>query len=176
MTPFFDDRRQPLGVVLVLHDVTEPIDAAATVRRGLGEALPELRGRLASIRSLSESLLDAPALTAPEARPLLAGVHGDAVRLSGLVAGLTSPTGLGLDRAPWHFGDLTVTDLVALTVRRLDPDDPGRRLLVDGDLAGLPPLRAEAVALSAGMAHLVRTLAERSASARAGRVGSSSSP
>jgi DNA polymerase-3 subunit epsilon len=157
MTPFFDEELRMIGVVLVLHDVTAPAHSDQAVRRTLDDVLRELRGRLASIRSLSESLLAEPAPTGTEARPLLDAVHREAVRLSQVLAGLASPDALGLGRAPWHFETIGLADLVAMTLRRLGPDR-GREVAVEGDLAELPPVGVEASALSASLAHLVRAL------------------
>lgn len=159
MTPFFDGERRVIGVVLVLHDATRPARAEAERQRLLTDALREARGPLASVRSLSESLLRDPTLTAEPARRLLEAIHADAVRLSDLVKWMGEPARLG-PAAPWHFESVTGQDLVAIVLRRLGHDASAPAIEVDVPPA-LPPLRAEVSALSTALAHLSRALLAR---------------
>lgn len=156
MTPFFDAERRLIGVVLVLHDATRPARAEAERQRFLTDALREARGPLASMRSLSESLLRDPTLTAEPARRLLEAIHADAVRLSDLVKWMGEPAQLG-PAAPWHFESVTGGDLAAIVLRRLTHDASAPAIEVDVP-PSLPTLRAEVSALSTALADLLRAL------------------
>jgi DNA polymerase-3 subunit epsilon len=160
MTPFFDADRRMIGVVLVLRDVTRPVRADEERRDRLARMLPELRGPLASVRSLSESLLADPGGVTPTARRLLEAIHIEALRLSAVVAEGASLVELA--GVPGHFEEIAAPDLVAMAVRRLGREgDEGRTLEVDGDVAGAPAVMAEASALSGGLAHVLRVVLRR---------------
>jgi DNA polymerase-3 subunit epsilon len=154
MTPFFDAERRLVGVVLVLRDVTSPARSDEERRARLAETFRELRGPLASVRSLAESLLDDAEAVTGAARPLLAAIHSESVRLSALVGG--QAPALAGDSAPAHFERLSVADLTAMTLRRLAAEGVAADALETADVAGLPAVRAEASALSAGVARLAR--------------------
>lgn len=177
MTPFFDvsdEEQRMIGFLLVLRDVTRPARSDDARQRLLADALRELRGPLASIRSLSESLLAdsgaaagagpaaAPGLATQPGRRLLQAIHAEALRLSGLVRELSEPARRLLDRSPWHVESTTVSDLAAMAQRRLGGDDLRVDTAAVAELApSLPPLRAETSALSAALAHLLRGLLAR---------------
>ncbi|MGH7267511.1 MAG: exonuclease domain-containing protein, partial [Candidatus Rokuibacteriota bacterium] len=169
MTPLFGDDLRMIGFVLVLHDVTHPARSDEQRRRLLAETVYALRGPLASVRSLSESLLDDPAFARAPARRLLEGIHGEAVRLSALVREMGEPARPGLGGAPRHFESVTVADLVAMALRRLRqeedaaPEGPQALLEVevDGDIGSLPPLAADVSALRGALRHLLRVVAAR---------------
>jgi DNA polymerase-3 subunit epsilon len=161
MTPFFDAERRIVGFVLVLRDVTSPARSDEERRARLSATFRELRGPLASVRSLAENLLDDPAAVTGAARPLLDAIHAEAVRLSALIAG--QAPALAGDGTPAHFERLTVTELTAMTLRRLAAEGVGPEALDTAAAADLPPLRAEASALSAAVARLARAALARRA-------------
>lgn len=178
MTPFLDDGGGTTGFILALRDVSAPARHEEERQRLLGEALRGFRGPLASIRSLSESLLGDPALAGGGSGPLLGAIHAEAVRLSGLVAASGATALSGLARAPWHFEQIEAGELVGMVLGRLG-HEPGAedRVRVESLSPGVR-LRAEAVALSAAATHLLRHLMSRRApgtqvwlaSTRRGRV------
>jgi DNA polymerase-3 subunit epsilon len=159
MTPFFDDERRTIGFSLVVRDATRPARTDEQRVRYLAEALRELRGSLASVRSLSESLLGDPAFVPASSRGLLEAIQAEALRLSGLVKEMDEPGWPGLVRPPEHFEVTAFADLAVVTLRRL-PQESGHLVAVeaDGDLSSLPPLTAEISALSETLAHLLRTV------------------
>lgn len=162
MTPFFDGERRMIGFILVLRDVTRPARSDDERRRLLTGTLRELRGPLSSIRSLSESLLADAALAREPGRRLLGAIHAEALRLSGLVREMDESARLGLARPPWHFEEIAVADLAAMALRRLGQEGRGAdRVEVEEPRQPLPPLRAEASALSGAMAHLLRAVLAR---------------
>lgn len=158
MTPYFDNGRRMIGFILVLRDVTHAARSAEARQRLFASTLSDLRGPLASIRSLSESLLASLPLTAAGeiGRHLLEAIHIEALRLSELVKDMGEPARFGVGRALPHFETITLGDLLAITVRRLGSDDAAVDVEVDTrDLASVP-LKAEVSALSAALARLLR--------------------
>lgn len=176
MTPFFDPARGMIGFVLVFRDVSQPARAEERRQRALAETLRELRGPLASVRSLAESLLGVTSSGAPDRR-LLEALHAEAVRLSGLVREMGQPGRLGLAGAPWHFERVSLADIAAMALRRLKQEgaDGWDRVRIASDLRALPPLTAEASALSGALASVLRAVLGRRAAAdvwvRAARRG-----
>ncbi len=160
MTPFPDAEGRTTGFILTLRDVSRPSDHEERRQQMLSEVLFGLRGSLASIRSLSESLLADPALAGDRA-PLVEAIHAEAVRLSGVVTGGTGGSLMERAGAPWRFEEVTVGDLLALGARRLarqGGDVSGVRVEVPSpDLR----LRVEASSLSAVLAHLMHAVLER---------------
>jgi DNA polymerase III subunit epsilon len=171
MTEFADAEGRRPGVILALRDLSDPIRAEEGRHRLLTDAIRELRGSLASIRSLSESLLDAaPAVDPPSRRRLLEAIHAEAVRLSGLVVSMEPSGPPALAAAPTHLEEMAAGDLLMLTVKRLGPDGEGQVAVAAAPAAGLR-IRAEGSALSAALVHLVQRLLAERAPARAVRVG-----
>jgi DNA polymerase-3 subunit epsilon len=163
MTPFFDGPGRMIGVVLVLRDVTRTVRSDDERRRGLTEAVQALRGPLASVRSLSETLVADPDLGGGPARPLLQAIHAEALRLSGLVREMSEPARLGLTRPPWHFEEIAFTELAAMAIRRLSERDAAAAAVEVEEPSPVPRLWAEGSALSSALAHLLRTLRTREA-------------
>jgi DNA polymerase-3 subunit epsilon len=154
MTPFFDGDGQLVGFALVFRDVTRPARSDEERHHRLADIVRGLRGPLASIRSLSESLLGDPASVAAGSRRLLAAVHAETLRLSELVTAASAADRLGLVDTPQHFEKLAVGDLLAMAVRRLAPVALPAVSVEVADPA-LPPLRTEASAFSGALAHLL---------------------
>jgi DNA polymerase III subunit epsilon len=170
MTPFFDGGRRMIGVILVLHDVTRAAQSDEERRRLFASTLLDLRGPLASIRSLSESLLaGAPGVGAASGDMkdrLLEAIHSEAVRLSGLVKDMAETDRFGLAQPLEHFETITVADLTAITLRRLTQlgtaVEGGTDIIaVDAGIALLPRIKAEASALSGAFAELLRDVVTR---------------
>ena len=145
--------RKTTGFVLALKDVTGPARLDAERSRRQAEMLRHLRGPVASIRSLSENVLDdRPAVTGT-ARRLLEALHAEALRLSRMITEAASASPVGLAGAPRHFEALTVGGLVAMTLRRVGAD---AGVLVETGGASAVPLRVEASTLTGALAHLLR--------------------
>lgn len=155
MTPFSDADRRMIGVVLALRDVTVPARADEDRHRRVRELLQELRGRIASVRSLSETLLADDGRAGDRSHALLEAMHDETLSLSAMVVGLADPDHLA--RPPWHFETLAVSDVVAMAIRRLGTERAGR---VDARrrLESLGAIRAEPGALSAAIATLLAAL------------------
>jgi DNA polymerase-3 subunit epsilon len=154
------------GFILSLRDVSRPAREDEALRQGLDEVLGDLRRTLSSIRSLSESALDDPAAQAASVRPLLTAIHGEALRLCDLVGDAAGTRRLNLIRRPAHFEAVSVADLLSMGRRRLEAEggQEGTALQVAEVDPGLPHVRVDVSALSAALAHLVRTLSARRAS------------
>jgi DNA polymerase III subunit epsilon len=168
MTPYFDSAREMVGLILVFRDVTRAAQSDEQRLAVLASTVWDLRGPLASIRSLSENLLDSREVSGDVARRMLQAIHAEALRLSGLVAEMGDPRKLGLARAPEHFESITVSDLIAMAIRRLGPDGAlverdgrGRGESADVNSAALLRVKAEASALSGALAWLLRVVLDR---------------
>jgi DNA polymerase-3 subunit epsilon len=155
MTPFSDAERRMIGVVLALRDVTAPARADEDRHRRVRELLQELRGRIASVRSLSEILLADDVRAGAGSLRLLEAMHDEALSLSAMVVGLADPDHLA--RPPWHFETLAVSDVVGMAIRRLGTERAGRVDVRHG-LESLGAIGAEPGALSAAIAMLLATM------------------
>lgn len=171
MTPLFDRDRRVLGEILILRDVTRQAQSDAERQERLASAALRLRGPLASIRSLSESLLGEGGLDPPAGTRMLEAIHAEAVRLSALVTAMAEP-GWVAAATPGHFETVSAGDLAEMALRRLGRDGDGaERVTVEAaePEGGVPPLlRADASALSGALAGLLRAVLERSEGRRAG--------
>jgi DNA polymerase-3 subunit epsilon len=159
MTPLLGGQGEMTGFILALRDMSRPAREDEARQRRLEEALLGVRGSLASIRSLAESLIEDPSIRELAAGTLLAAIHSEAVRLSALVTDMGVGSRLGPARAPWRFEEVAVADLLRMSVRRLDGAAAGGGRVEVGEVEpGFPSLRAEVSALSGGLAHLLRTV------------------
>jgi DNA polymerase-3 subunit epsilon len=157
MTPFSGGPGSTVGFVLVLKDVTGPARLDVERLRRQVEMLRHLRSPVASIRSLSENLLDDSAAVTATGRRLLEAVHAEALRLSGMITEAARASSTGLVGAPRHFEALTVSGLATMTLRRLGAD-ASANVLVDAEGGAGIPLQVEASALSGALAHLLRVV------------------
>lgn len=160
MTPFFDAAGSMRGFVLVLRDVTGGARADEERRRRLAETLHGLRDPLASIRSLSESLLGESAALPAASRRLLEAIHVEAVRLSTLVSERRAQEHFGLEAAPTYVERISAGDVLAMTLRRLAQDGVETSAIVVAPHADAT-LRAEASTLTTALAHLLRIILAR---------------
>jgi DNA polymerase-3 subunit epsilon len=153
------------GFILSLRDVSRPAREDEALRQGLDEVFRDLRRTLSSIRSLSELALDDAAAPDSSIRPVLTTIHGEARRLCDLVDDAEGTRRLNLVRRPAHFEAVAVTDLLSMSLRRLEAEggQEGMALQVAELEPGLPPVRVDVSALSAALAHLGRTLSARCA-------------
>lgn len=172
MAPFGDRDGQLLGFVLVLRDVTAAVRADDERRRRLADALRDLSNPLASIRSLSESLLEGPGPEAEPGRPLLAAIHAEALRLSALVRETSQSASFGLARAPDRFEQITVADLIRIVRRRFEQQGGGAaaELSAEGFAPDETRVGAELSSLSAALAYLLDAVQARPESGAAARL------
>jgi len=162
MTSFVDGEGRMTGFILALRDVSRLARQDEAQLRLLADTARGLRGSLGSIRSLSESLLADAASLNDAVRPPVAAIHAEAVRLSDLVVALEGADRLGLARAPAHFEEIAVADLVAISLRRLKAEGGDPQAVEAAELsADLPTLRGETSALSAALAHLLQAVLAR---------------
>jgi DNA polymerase III subunit epsilon len=161
MTSFFDGSGVMIGAILVLRDVTRTARSDAERQQLFATTLRGLRGPLAAMRSLSESLLGDPASVTPVGRRMLEAIHAEAVRLSGLVREMGEPGRSGFARVPGHFETIAVADLAAMTVRRLEHEQAAQKPVAVEGTMGLPSLKGEPSALSGALAHLLRAVLRR---------------
>lgn len=164
MTPLADGQGRLNGFVLLLRDVTRPVRLDEVRRRLLGEALREIRDRVASVRSLSETLLADPGLTG-DTRRVLDAIQVEAVRLSGVVRRLDGPAGLGLGISTL-LEEVSVADLTAMVQRRLEREGAGSIAFEAPPGEAPPAIRAEASALSETLAQLARAVLLRRVAGR----------
>jgi DNA polymerase III subunit epsilon len=164
LTSLYAAARRPVGFILILRDVTDPVRLDDRRRQRLTSDLLALRGRLAAVRSLSESLLEETTTAGAPARRLLEALHVEALRLSDLVAAMAAPERLGLARAPAYYERLALRDLVSMALGRLEADGVGEvAVLAVDDAADQHYLRAEASTLSGALALLARGVLDRRA-------------
>jgi DNA polymerase-3 subunit epsilon len=158
----FADAEGRVGVILALRDLSDPIRAEERRHRLLTDAIRDLRGSIASIRSLSESLRDASAADPPGRRRLLEAIHAEAVRLSDLVVSMEISGPRALAARSSHLEDMAAGDLLTLAVKRLGGDGEGQVVVAEPPSSADLRIRAEGSAMSAVLTHLVRCLlAER---------------
>jgi DNA polymerase-3 subunit epsilon len=162
VSPFRDEWGREAGIILALLDVTGPVRDHADLQRMISRARRELRRRVASVRMLSERLVEESVEREGPARGLAESVHAEVLRLVGFLAARDAPDRIGFTRAPWHFEEIPVDDLIGAAVRRLAPAEgeaEGGVVVAPGD--GLPPLRGEMSTLSVALVHVLGALRAR---------------
>lgn len=162
MTSFVDEQGRMTGFVLALRDESRPAREEEAQQRALADALRELRGSLASIRSLSESLLGGLGEGDAAHRPSLAAIHAEALRLSALVTEMAGGERLGLARAPRHSETIAVGDLFAMALRRLRSEGGDPETVHVGEVPPeIPSLQGEVSALSVALVSMLKAALAR---------------
>ncbi|HSE95406.1 MAG TPA: exonuclease domain-containing protein, partial [Methylomirabilota bacterium] len=144
----------------ILRDVTHPTRSDDERRQRLADDIRELRSRLAAVRSLSESLAGEVSEGGPAGQRIIEAIHAESLRLSDILASMSTPGRLGVAQAPGHFEVLAVSDLATMTLRRMGPEDQVLSVSVAAEPEPLL-VRAEASALSSTLARLVRAALAR---------------
>ncbi|MDY6981587.1 MAG: ATP-binding protein [Pseudomonadota bacterium] len=146
-----DDDGEPIGAVLVLHDVTE-LKYLERIRTDfVANASHELKTPITAIRGLSETIIGDAAADRATLMRFMERIHAQSIRLSHLVTDLMTISRLESDQNMGDFSLLNFADLVTraasaaqVTVdarqHRLTVSLPERRVEVYGDRQHLSQL------------------------------------
>jgi two-component system phosphate regulon sensor histidine kinase PhoR len=112
-----DDQGQPIGAVLVLHDVTE-LRALERVRTDfVANASHELKTPITAIRGLSETVVGDPDVDRDTLMQFMERIHAQSIRLSQLVSDLMTISRLESDQNVSEFTLINFGDLVNRAVQ-----------------------------------------------------------
>lgn len=107
-----DDSGQPIGAVLVLHDITE-LKSLERIRTDfVVNASHELKTPITAIRGLSESVIDDKDIDADTLIHFINRIHSQSIRLSQLVVDLMSLSRLEVDDEDRQFDIINMNALV----------------------------------------------------------------
>ncbi len=146
-----DDQGEPIGAVLVLHDVTDLKNLERIRTDFVANASHELKTPITAIRGLSETLVGDPNVDRATLMQYMERIHSQSIRLSHLVIDLMTISRLESDQSIAEFTLINFTDLISRTVtsanaaleakqHRLDMALPAHKVEVFGDRQHLSQL------------------------------------
>jgi two-component system, OmpR family, phosphate regulon sensor histidine kinase PhoR len=135
-----DDQGEPIGAVLVLHDVTELKHLERIRTDFVANASHELKTPITAIRGLSETLVGDDNVDRATLAQFMERIHLQSIRLSQLVTDLMTISRLESDQNPGDFSLLNFGELVsrALAASQAALEQKQQRLTTS-----LPPQRVE---------------------------------
>jgi two-component system phosphate regulon sensor histidine kinase PhoR len=135
-----DDQGEPIGAVLVLHDVTELKHLERIRTDFVANASHELKTPITAIRGLSETVVGDDNVERSTLVQFMERIHLQSIRLSQLVTDLMTISRLEGDQNPSDFTLLNFSDLVnrALTASHAAAEQKHHRVT-----ATLPPHKVE---------------------------------
>ena len=146
---------EPIGAVLVLHDITE-IKKLERVRTDfVANASHELKTPITAIRGLTETILDDEKVDKETVVHFINRVHAQSLRLSQLVGDLLTISRLENTQSEKDFGKINFGDLVRQSVKaaQTSAEEKGHNLVTE-----LPDTELSAFADRQNMSQLIDNL------------------
>lgn len=151
VAPLASDQGEPLGAILVLHDVTGIRQLERVRTDFVANASHELKTPITAIRGLAETAVDDGNIDITTLRRFMGRIHEQSLRLSQLVADLMTLSRLEGEQGSENFCDLDLGELAMLAVNsarmaaeakglELVHAQAGERLRVSGDREQLSQL------------------------------------
>jgi len=112
-----DDQGEPIGAVLVLHDITDLKNLERVRTDFVANASHELKTPITAIRGLTETIIDDDQVDKETMVHFLKRVHAQSLRLSQLVGDLMTISRLESSYSSEDFTKINFADLVRLAVR-----------------------------------------------------------
>jgi two-component system phosphate regulon sensor histidine kinase PhoR len=162
----------PLGVVMVLHDVTELRRLELVRTEFVANVSHELRTPLTAIQGYVETLLGGAMESAEDGRRFLEIVHRHTERLGRLLNDLTDLSNIELGKISLEFEATDIADVVdsVVGILRVRAETRGVRLDVDVP-ATLPPVHADHDRLHQILINLIDNAVKYTESGGSVRVG-----
>jgi two-component system phosphate regulon sensor histidine kinase PhoR len=146
-----DDQGDPIGAVLVLHDVTELKHLERIRTDFVANASHELKTPITAIRGLSETVVDDPEVDRTTLVQYMQRIHLQSLRLSHLITDLMTISRLEADQGKADFTRININDLARRAVaaaspaleakhHRIETQLPEEKLEVYGDRQNLSQL------------------------------------
>ena len=112
-----DDQGEPIGAVLVLHDVTELKHLERIRTDFVANASHELKTPITAIRGLAETMVGDPEAERDTLRQYMERIHAQSLRLSNLITDLMTISRLEADQGTGDFTRFNFYELVRREVR-----------------------------------------------------------
>ena len=127
-----DDQGQPIGAVLVMHDITDLKNLERVRTDFVANASHELKTPITAIRGLAETILGDDQVSKETILNFVDRMHAQSLRLSQLVGDLMTISRLESSQSSEDFISINFTDLVKQAVNAAQPtaDEKAQNLLV----------------------------------------------
>jgi two-component system phosphate regulon sensor histidine kinase PhoR len=132
--PLTDGRREVVGAVLVLNDITELRRLEQIRRDFVANVSHELKTPLTAIRGMIETILDDPGMPLDVRQRFLERIEEQSQRQSALVTDLLTLSRLESERPRSERGRVDLRALVSASVRRLAPAAEGKQIRLTTEL------------------------------------------
>ncbi|HHX81505.1 MAG TPA: PAS domain-containing protein [Pseudomonadaceae bacterium] len=116
-----DDQNEPIGAILVLHDVTELKHLERIRTDFVANASHELKTPITAIRGLSETVVDDDSVDRATLMSFMERIHAQSIRLSQLVVDLMTISRLEADHGESNFAIINMVELVARAITAAGP-------------------------------------------------------
>ena len=122
-----DDQGEPIGAILVLHDITELKHLERIRTDFVANASHELKTPITAIRGLSETVVGDPEVDRETLQHFMERIHAQSIRLSQLVGDLMTISRLEADQGRENFSVINLVELVGRAVTAARPAAEAKR-------------------------------------------------
>jgi two-component system phosphate regulon sensor histidine kinase PhoR len=137
-----DDQGEPIGAVVVMHNVTELKNLERVRTDFVANASHELKTPITAIRGLSETVVGDPAMDKTTALHFMERIHAQSIRLSHLVSDLMTISRLESDQNISEFTLLNFGELINRALNTAETAIENKRHTL---VASLPEVKLEVV-------------------------------
>lgn len=131
-----DDNGNPIGAILVLHDVTELKHLERIRTDFVANASHELKTPITAIRGLSETVVNDPDVDKQTLMSFMERIHSQSIRLSQLVGDLMTISRLEADSGEHNFSRINLVDLISRAITAAKPVAESKQHALTAQLSG----------------------------------------
>ena len=117
--PFFSERLMPMGVIMVVKNITETVKLENMRKEFVATVSHELKTPLTSIRGYSETIVDGENLTEEEIKKFAGVINDEAERMGRLVGDLLQLSRFDYNKVSWNKMMFDIEELCEKVVEKM---------------------------------------------------------
>ena len=117
--PFFSERLMPMGVIMVVKNITETVKLENMRKEFVATVSHELKTPLTSIRGYSETIVDGENLTEAEIKKFAGVINDEAERMGRLVGDLLQLSRFDYNKVSWNKMMFDIEELCEKVVEKM---------------------------------------------------------
>lgn len=117
--PFFSERLMPMGVIMVVKNITETVKLENMRKEFVATVSHELKTPLTSIRGYSETIVDGENLTEAEIKKFAGVINDEAERMGRLVGDLLQLSRFDYNKVSWNKMMFDIEELCKKVVEKM---------------------------------------------------------
>ena len=130
----FDEEKNPEGIIVVLHDITEQYKLDILRREFVANVSHELKTPITSIKSYSETLMDGALEDKKTTEKFLKVINKEADRMTRLVKDLLQLSSVDKDDETWKKEKISFADLVINSLEKVEIEAKNNKQKIETEI------------------------------------------